>query len=47
MPMYCPQCNEPCEETTSTYCGSMCPECLKAHVAGCDICAEDFDESEG
>ncbi|MDA8239250.1 MAG: hypothetical protein M0Z67_02640 [Nitrospiraceae bacterium] len=29
-------------DVQSTYCGSFCPECLKEHVRGCDICRKDF-----
>jgi predicted RNA-binding Zn-ribbon protein involved in translation (DUF1610 family) len=29
-------------DVQSTYCGSFCPECLKEHVKGCDICRKDF-----
>src|SRR5262245_15241049 len=37
----CGQC-EDTEEVTSTYCGSLCPECLAEHCEECEVCAKDF-----
>jgi hypothetical protein len=45
-----PQCSECTSESDlqSTFCGSFCPEHLRAHLQNCDICRKELgDESEG
>lgn len=31
-----------CERGQSTYCGSMCEQCLEEHCKQCEVCNEDF-----
>lgn len=38
----CSEC-EGDEDIESTYCGSFCQECLRAHLEKCDICRTDWD----
>jgi len=30
------------DDMESTYCGSICRQCLPIHLAGCDICRSDM-----
>lgn len=38
----CGICNDATGDVQSTYCGSMCDECLRKHCEECEVCAKDF-----
>lgn len=41
MCVICQDCKT-CEGGQSTYCGSMCEQCLEEHCEECEVCAADF-----
>ena len=40
---YCSECDDG-EDVQSTYCGSLCNDCLREHIKECEPCNRDFAE---